>query len=130
MPHEQMFDDDDPVYLRVREIALKLPGADQKVSHGRPAFFTKNIFTMYGASQKIDGEWIQHPQSVIIKPDPQERLALEGDDRFWVPAYWGPYGWLALDISDATDWQEIAELLEDSYRQTAPKGLVTKLEGS
>ena len=36
--HPQMFDDDDPMLVRVRELVAGLPGTDEKVSHGRPAF--------------------------------------------------------------------------------------------
>ena len=40
MAHNEMFDDGDPLLVRVREIALAFPGAAEKVSHGRPAFTT------------------------------------------------------------------------------------------
>ena len=48
-----MFDDDDPFLARLREIALALPDAAMKVSHGVPAFFTKKVFAYYGASEKV-----------------------------------------------------------------------------
>jgi hypothetical protein len=57
-----MFDDDDPVLARLRTMALHLPGAAEKVSHGRPAFHTVKVFAYYGGSVKVDGEWVQHPQ--------------------------------------------------------------------
>ena len=56
------------------------------------------------------------------------RPALEGDDRFWVPAYLGPSGWLGLDLQPSTDFDEVAELLEESFRATAPSRLVMKLQ--
>ena len=40
MAHPQMVDDDDPMLERVRAIALALPGASEKTSHGRPALHT------------------------------------------------------------------------------------------
>jgi hypothetical protein len=64
-----MFDDDDPVLARVRRIALALPEAAEKVSHGRPAFFTRKVFAYYGGSQKVNGEWVQHPTSVMVLAD-------------------------------------------------------------
>ncbi|HUG85363.1 MAG TPA: hypothetical protein VMM13_12400, partial [Euzebya sp.] len=73
MAHPQMFDDDDPVLARVRGVALVLPDAAEKVSHGRPAFFTTKIFAYYGGSRKVDGEWVQHPQSIMLLPDAAER---------------------------------------------------------
>ena len=82
-----MFDDDDPVRARVRELALGFPDADEKVSHGRPACFTKKVFAYYGGALKEDGDWLQHPQSIIVQPEPDERRALVDDPRVYVPAY-------------------------------------------
>ena len=127
-PHPQMFDDDDPYLEGVRELAEALPGADMKVSHGRPAFFTKKVFAYYGGSLKVDGEWVQHPHSLLILPDPGDRQALFEDDRTYVPAYLGPSGWIGLDLDDSTDWDEIAELLDASFRLTAPKTLIAELD--
>ncbi|GAB95473.1 hypothetical protein KILIM_021_00130 [Kineosphaera limosa NBRC 100340] len=123
-----MFDDADPVLERVRRLALALPGAGEKVSHGRPAFFTTKVFAYYGGSVKVDGEYVQHPHCVVVKPEPSEREALTQDDRCYVPAYLGASGWIGVDLTDDTDWSEVAELLDDSYRQTAPARLVAELD--
>ncbi len=124
-----MFDDDDPVLSRVRELAAALPGTDEKVSHGRPAFFTKKVFAYYGGSLKVDGAWVQHPQAVIVLPDGDDRVALLEDPRSFVPAYLGPSGWIGVDLDGGVDWTEVAELLDASYRLTAPKALVAELDG-
>jgi predicted DNA-binding protein (MmcQ/YjbR family) len=125
-----MFDDDDPYLARVREIAEAFPGADMKVSHGRPAFFTKKVFAYYGASQKVDGEYVQHDHAVLVLPDPDDRQALLGDDRTFEPAYLAPSGWIGIDLDETTDWVEVAELLDASYRSTAPAKLVARLDAS
>ena len=37
--------------------------------------------------------------------------------------------WLSLDLSpDGPDWQEVAEILTDAYRQVAPKFLIARLD--
>ena len=114
-----MFDEADPALHRVRSIALALPDADEKVSHGRPAFFTAKVFAYYGGSVKVDGSYRQHDQSVLVLVDPGEREALLGDERCYVPAYLGASGWVGVDLTEATDWDEIGELLDASYRRTA-----------
>lgn len=128
MAHPQMFDDDDPVLARVRQLAAALPGTAEKVSHGRPAFFTTKVFAYYGGSRKVDGDWEQHPQAVVVLPDDDDRIALLEDERCFVPAYLGPYGWLGIDLTEDADWDEVAELLDASYRLTAPKKLIAELD--
>jgi YjbR len=123
-----MFDDADPLLRRVRALALALPDAAEKISHGRPAFFTGKIFAYYGASVKIDGRYRQHEQSVLVLVDPDEREALLGDDRCYVPAYLGGHGWIGLDLTEDTDWDEISELLDASYRRTAGPRRVAVLD--
>jgi len=126
--HPKMFDDDDPYLAAVRRIAADLPGSDEKVSHGRPAFFTKKVFAYYGGSLKVGGEWVQHPRSVVVLPDPDDRLALLDDPRVFVPAYLGPSGWLGVDVDDATDWTEVGELIDASFRLTAPARAIAELD--
>ena len=128
MAHSKMFAEDDPHLARVRELAFALPEAAEKISHGRPCFFTKKVFCYYGGSIKVDGEWIQHPHSVMVLPDDDERHALLDHDRVYVPAYLGPYGWVGFDLDENSDWDEVTELLRDSYRLTAPKRCVAALD--
>ena len=128
MAHPQQFDDDDPVLATLREICLALPGADVKVSHGRPAFFTKKIFTMFGAVVKGEHHTGEFDQAMVVMPDPEDADAIAQDERFFVPAYWGPSGWVGLDLSDDPDWDEVAELVEASYRATASKKLIAELD--
>jgi len=126
--HPRMYDPDDPLLARVRDIAKTFPGAAEKESHGRPAFFTRKVFGYYSGSAKVGGVWVQHDQAIMFLPDPVERPALEAEGRFWVPAYLGLSGWLGLDLTADAGFEEVAELLEESYRQTAPKRLVAELD--
>jgi len=125
-----MFEDDDPLLGRVRAIALEFPGAAEKISHGRPAFFTKKVFAYYGGSvRRGDGDWVQHPQSLVMMLDLEERAALLDDPRSYVPAYLGPSGWLGFELASDANYEEIAELIESSYRNTAPARLIAGLDG-
>ena len=126
-----MFDDADPALARVRALALALPDADEKVSHGRPAFFTTKVFAYFGGSVKVDGEWVQHERCVVVLVDDDEREALLADERTYVPAYLGPSGWVGVDLPDASSdegWDEVAELLDASYRLTAGARRVARLD--
>ncbi len=131
--HPQMYDDDDPVLARLRSACARLPGVAEKVAHGRPTFRAGEkgkVFAVYGGSVKIrPGEHERHPYAVLLKPDPAEAGALAEDARFFSPAYYGPSGWVGIDLDGAdVDWDEVGELLESSYRQMASRTLLTRLD--
>ncbi len=85
--------------------------------------------TWYGGNSKATGEIVAFPHSVIIKPSETERPALEQDGRFFYPMYLGPYGWLGLDLTAAkVDWDEIAELIDMSFRLVATATLISRLD--
>lgn len=131
MSHPLMFDEDDPILARVRELALALPEAAEKISHGHPAFFTRKVFAYYGASIKLaPGDHEQHPQSLVVQCHPEDREALRQRADGFAPAYLGPHGWTGVDLGPATDWAEVSELLTESYRLTAPAGLARTLDRS
>ena len=128
-----MFDDADPHLARLREIALALPGAAEKVSHGRPSFFTRKVFATFGGSLKGEHFSPIARHSLLFLPEAAEREALLEDERFFVPAYVGTAGWLGLSFHiigglDRVDWDEVAELVDASYRQTAGKRLIAELD--
>lgn len=128
-PHPLRYREDDRYLGRLREVCLALPEAKEKISHGHPVFFTKKLFAIFGAVVKGDHYAGDHAQSVLFLPDSGERAALVGDERCFVPAYYGPSGWLGLNFRAAeVDWQEVAELVEDSYRNTALKRLVAEVD--
>jgi hypothetical protein len=67
---------------------------------------------------------------VAMRPDPEEREALIAIGRPYFSR--GPWderlGRIAVLVEATTDWDEIAELVTDSYRLTAPKKLVAQLD--
>lgn len=128
MAHPIRFDDADPFLGRVRALALALPGAAEKVSHGRPAFFTTKVFAYYGGSIKVDGGYVSHDRSVLVLLEADERTAMLDDPRCYLPAYLAHAGWLGVDLDDDTDWAEIGELLDAGYRRTAGRRRVAELD--
>ena len=123
MAHPRMYDEDDPLLARVRPVCLALPESREVEAWGRPTFRAgKKIFAVFSTDD-------EHANSLVFKPEPGDREALVQDPRFYVPPYFGPAGWLALDlVESAPDWQEIAELVEGSYRQVALKRMLKALD--
>ena len=57
-------------------------------------------------------------------PGDQEALVATDAERFYLPAYLARYGWISLRLDlPALDWEEVSELVVDSYRLVAPKRL-------
>ena len=126
--HPIQFDEDDPRLAQVRAIALSFPDAYEELMFGRPTFRNGKVFGLYGGGTK-GPEKVRYDSSVLFLPDADERKALVEDSRFFVPAYFGPAGWLGLNLDAAeVDWSEVAELLDESFRNTAPKRLVARLD--
>ncbi len=117
-----MYSDDDPYLAELRAVCLALPEATEVEAWGRPTFRAGKIFATFSG---VD----ERPFGVIFKPEPGERAALAADRRFYSPPYFGPGGWLALDLDvAAVDWDEVAELVEGSYRQVALKRMIVALD--
>lgn len=120
---------DDPVE-RLRGIALALPGATEKVSHGSPSWFCppekrpKQFISLDDHHHGADhlAFWCPAPLGV------QEELIAEAPERYFRPPYVGHRGWVGVRIDLDPDWDEVAELVRDAYRQVAPKGLVAELD--
>ncbi|AYY15155.1 MmcQ/YjbR family DNA-binding protein [Actinobacteria bacterium YIM 96077] len=125
MAHPRMYSDDDPYLDDVRRICLGFPEAVEVEAWGRPTFRAgKKIFAVFGSDD-------ERPYAVIFKPDPADRQALAEDRRIFSPPYFGPGGWLALDFTAGpVEWDEIAELMDASYRQVALKRMLKALDSA
>jgi hypothetical protein len=113
----------DPL-ARLRALCLALPEVTEKVSHGEPTWFVRKTFVTY-ADQHHDDRvafWCAAP------PGAQEELVAMAPTRFFRPPYVGGRGWVGvyLDVDDV-DWDEIAELVTDAYREIAPQNLLAQL---
>jgi len=122
MAHPTMYSDDDPYLTELRAVCLALPEATEVEAWGRPTFRAGKIFATFSGTE-------ERPYGVIFKPDASDRQSLLAEARFYAPPYYGPGGWVALDFAAAeVDWDEVAELVEDSYRQIALKRMIKVLD--
>jgi predicted DNA-binding protein (MmcQ/YjbR family) len=120
--HPELFDPADPVVARVRELCAGYPECAEVEAWGRPTFRAgKKIFAVVGAT-------MDRPHTLVFKPDTEEHRALSELDVIFVPPYFGPSGWLAIDLDDDTDWTFAAELVDTSYRQVALKRQLAALD--
>ena len=124
MAHPRMYQDNDPYLADVRKVFLDFPEAVEVEAWGRPTFRAgKKIFGVFSGTE-------ERPSGVIFKPDSDERASLLEDERFYSPPYFGPSGWLALDLeAGRVDWNEVRELADASYHQVALKRMLRALDG-
>ena len=117
-----------PDLTRLRKLCLALPEAHEVEAWGAPTFRVRNKqFAMYAAAHNHHGDgrpavWCKAApgnQALMIEAAPQ---------RFFVPAYVGPSGWVGVWLDRRVDWKELAGLLEDGYRLVAPKRLLASLD--
>jgi predicted DNA-binding protein (MmcQ/YjbR family) len=108
---------------RLRKICLALPEAHEVEAWGEPTFRVRNkLFAMFASASTHHGEG---RPAVWCKAGPgnQEIMVRGAPDRFFVPPYVGPNGWIGIWLEGSVDWNELADLLRDSYHLVAPKRL-------
>jgi hypothetical protein len=112
---------------KLTKICMALPGASKEAMHGHVAFKVgKKTFAYYLNDHHGDG--IVSVCCKVLSGD-NDRLIDGNPRKFYMPAYIGPRGWVALRVDRATvDWSEVQELLRGSYEQMAPKKLVRQLD--
>jgi hypothetical protein len=52
---------------------------------------------------------------------------LTGDERYEIPKYMGHNGWIALDVSEYLDQDQVRELALSSYRHFALRRMLQQL---
>lgn len=116
--------DGDP-FERVRAVCLALPEVTEK-QDGRPDFQVRGkSFVMCMDNHHDDGRlavWCKAPpgaQGVLVGADPV---------RFFVPPYVGPNGWVGVRLDRDVDWDELAGIIADGYRMSAPKRLLAVMD--
>jgi hypothetical protein len=107
---------------RLRKIALALPGATEKLSHGEPTFFAGKCFVMVDNDHHGSGH-----VAMWCKAEPGVQAALvESEPRhFFVPPYVGKAGWVGVRLDSGLDWANVAAIVERAWREVAPKKLLT-----
>ena len=108
---------------RLRKICLALPEAVEKETWGEATFRVRDkIFAAAGAGEGGVSMSCKAPPGV------QEMLVGADPRRFFRPHYVGHRGWVGVRLDAGTDWDQVADLVEESYRMTAPKKVAALLD--
>ena len=106
---------------QVKQIALSLPGAHEKPSYGKPAFFIeKKFFTRL----REDGSIVMRVGSIE-----QRDMMLELDpETYFITDHYKDWPGLLVRISAITPG-ELKTMLERRWREIAPRKLVREADG-
>jgi hypothetical protein len=106
----------------VRKLALALPGAQEGTSYGTPAIKVRG---------KLFARLHQSGDSVVVRIDQGERaMRMEADPKaFYVTDHYIPYPWMLVRLS-AVRRDDLADLLEESWRLRAPKKLLSEYDST
>ena len=112
---------------KVSDLCLALPSAERTLSGSHATYRVRGkVFAYFLDDHHGDGI-----VSVCVKSELGENVdrARRDPERYYLPAYIGPRGWFGLRLDRGrVDWHEVASVVERSYRLTAPKTLVGKLD--
>lgn len=111
-----------PLLAQMQAICLGFPEATQRFTFDSETFRVREkIFAMFSAEGEIGNVWVKG------RPGDQEMLIAADPDRFFKPPYLGPKGGIGIHLNLETDWDEISDLIDTSYRLIAPKKLSAQL---
>ena len=118
----------DEALERLRSLCLALPEVEEQPWGATHAVFqvAGKVFVRFMDDHHGDGRvalWSKAPlgaQAALVAGDPE---------RFFVPPYVGPRGWIGvrLDVGQV-DLEEVSDLVEESYRMLAPRRLSAALQ--
>jgi len=111
----------DEVVAHLRRICLAFPESTERPfgGHTAPAFRVRDKLFVHchEDGSAFTCKAAAGDQGLLVASDPV---------RFFVPAYVGHRGWVGMRLDGAVDWDEVAELAEDSYRLIAPRALLAR----
>jgi hypothetical protein len=122
----------DDIVRRIRTLCLALPEVtvrvDESLTRTRSTAWSFDIrrrsFCLLVAFEDATGK--PHTQ-LVLRADPEEREALLSIGRPFFSSRAGR-GRIRVALTDDTDWEEIRELVTESYRVLAPKKLTALLD--
>ena len=110
----------DAALAKIRKICLSLPDTKETMTWGKPHFRVgEKIFAGYGEENGkcVVGFKLEMAHASIAVQVPGFSRA----------PYVGHKGWVSLETDSVKDWDEVREMILESYRLIAPKKSLAKL---
>ena len=111
---------------RVQELAMALPEAEARESHGAPGWRTGGKSGKFFAHFNDQHHGSEHI-AVLVKTSGMDEvigLSETAPETYFKPAYYGASGWVGIILNrPGIDWDNVAEWLSRSWRMVAPRRL-------
>jgi predicted DNA-binding protein (MmcQ/YjbR family) len=105
----------------LRKICLALPDMTEGIAWGHPVW--RVGWAMFCGYEEVRGKWC-----VNVKLEEPHADLLRDDPRIVASQYLGGKRWVSLEVVAIDDWEEIADMVLESYRMSAPKRSLARLE--
>lgn len=123
--------DADYLLGRLRTLALALPEAEDRDSHGSPGWRTGGKSGKFFAHFSVRHHGEPHI-ALLAKTsgtDEMDGLIARDPKTFFRPAYYGASGWVGIILNrPGVDWDQVGYWLQRSWRSVAPKRLTKMLD--
>jgi phosphoribosylglycinamide formyltransferase-1 len=123
----------DWLLAKVRELALALPEAEDRESHGAPGWRTSGKSGKYFAYFNDQHHGSEHIALLVKTDGPDELNALveQSPEIYFRPAYYGASGWVGIVLNrPGVDWEHIGEWLQRSWASVAPARLTRLIDAA
>ncbi len=118
------------LFARVRELAMALPEAEERPSHGSPGWRVGGKYFAHFSDQHHGTPHI----ALLVKtagPDEMDGLIEAQPHAYFRPAYYGAAGWVGVILNQpAVDWDGVAAWLARSWRSVAPRKLTALMSAA
>ena len=115
---------------KCRDLAIALPGAEERPSHGSPGWRAGGKYFAHFNDQHHGTPHI----ALLVKtsgPDELDGLVESAPEAYFRPAYYGAAGWVGVILNrPGVDWDAVADWLQRSWRSVAPKKLTALLDAA
>jgi predicted DNA-binding protein (MmcQ/YjbR family) len=113
-------------YTRFRQICLSLPETTEIFveAWGHPTFRVGPNQKMFASCGPADSA---RPSLGLKVEKAHQQALVHTDTRIKVAAYVGKHGWITIDAGGPMDWDEVRELVLESYCLNAPKRLAQQV---
>ena len=107
---------------KIREAALELPGAEERVSHAQPTFFVAGKqFAQFRNNHHGDGRTVV---CVRVSSLDEQAMLLEADPEMYSKPAYLP-SWVSINVGgENVDWDHVGDRIAASWELAAPRRLL------